>query len=102
MENVITRIMEIEKQAALDIEQAKAEYRNKIDAQRRTLEQDKEREHALINDKENARLTGAVRELNKQTEEASQAEMRDYENIFRDRAKIDAIKEKIAEIILTG
>ncbi len=101
MESVITRIIDIEKRSAARIEEARTACHNNIDARRRALEEEKERAHAQISAQENTRLTQAVQELNKKTEEASQAELRDFETIFQDDSKIAAVKEKIISILLT-
>lgn len=102
METVITRIMEIEKQSAMDIERAEEACRNRIEGHRRALEEEKERAHALIITKENTRLAEVLQALNKQTEEESRAAGEDHERLFQDPARVDAIKEKIAAILLAG
>lgn len=101
MESLITRIIDIEKQSAARIEEARTASRNNIEARWRALEEEKERRHAQITAQENARLAQALQEMNKETEDASRAEMRDFESIFRDQSKIAAIKEKITVILLT-
>ena len=100
MDAVITRIIEIEKQSAKDIERAEDAYRKNIEAHRRTLEEKKERVHAQNISTENARLTQTLRELNKQTEEGSLASARDYEFRFHDHALVEAVKENIVVILL--
>ncbi len=100
MDTVITRIIEIEKQSAAEIERAEDAYRKNIEAHRRTLDEKKEREHAQTISNENARLNQTLRELNKHTEEASLASARDYEMRFHDQALVEAVKEKIVAILL--
>jgi hypothetical protein len=100
MDTVITRIIEIEKQSAAEIGQAEDTYRKNIEAHRRILDEKKERAHAQTISIENDRLTQALRELNKQTEEASLASARDYETRFHDQALVEAVKEKIVAILL--
>lgn len=102
MEAVITRILEIEKQSAMDIERAEEAYRKNVEVHRRALEEERERTQALIVEKENSRLTEALQALNRQTEKTSLAAHRDYERLFQDPATIDAVKEKIVAILLTG
>jgi hypothetical protein len=97
---MIARIIDIEKQSAARIEEARTASQKKVEARRRALQEEKERERAKITEKENARFANAVQQLTKQTEESSQAEMRDYETIFQDDAKIAAVKEKIISILL--
>lgn len=100
MDTVITRIIEIEKKSALDIERAEEACHKNIEARRRALEEEKERAHAFIVAKENSRLTEAIQALIKQTGEAALTAGKDYESMLHDPAKIAAIKEKIAAILL--
>jgi len=100
MDAVITRIIEIERQSAMDIERAEDAYRKNIEAHRRTLEDEKERAHAQCISDENTRLTQTLNDLKKQTEEASLASAGEYEKRFQDPALIEAIKEKIVDILL--
>ena len=102
MDAVITRIMEIEKQSALEIERAEDAGRKHIEAHRRALEEAEEQAHALITQTENTRLTQALLALNKQTEEASLAAGKAFESLFQDPATVNAIKEKIIAILLAG
>jgi hypothetical protein len=100
MDPVITRIIEIEKQSAMDLENAEGAYRKNIEAHRRALEEEKNKAHAHILSTENTRLKQALSELNKQTEEASMASGRDYESRFNDPALIKAIKKRVVAILL--
>lgn len=100
MDTVITRVIEIERQSAMDIKRAEVAYHKNIEAHRRTLEEKKERAHAQIISTENARLTKNLQELNKQTEEKFLTSAREYENRFQDAALIDAVKEKIIATLL--
>lgn len=102
MDGVITRILEIEKQSVLDIEKAKEASRKKIEAHRLALEEQKERAHANILSAENQRLTEALGALNQKIEKASLSAAREYESRFQHRAQIDAVKEKIKDILLRG
>ena len=101
MDAVITRIIEIEKQSALDVERAEDACRKNIELHRQTLENERETRHAYIISTENTRFTQALEELKKRTEEASAASGRDYESRFHNPALIDAIKKKIVDILLT-
>ena len=102
METVIARILDIEKQSATDIARAEEACRNRIEAHRRALEEEKARAHALIIAKENTRLAEVLQALSKQTEKESRAAGEDYERLFQDPARVDAIKEKIVAILLAG
>jgi hypothetical protein len=101
MDDLITRILEIEKQSDREIEGAEEACRKKIEVHRRTLEEEKERVNALITTSENTRLTQAIQDLKKRTEEESSAEIKKYEILFRDPDKIEIMKERIAAILLT-
>jgi len=100
MDAVITRIIEIEKQSALDIARAEDAYRKNIEAHRRILEEEKQKTHYQITSTENTRLTHALQALNVQSKEASLASGRDYEDHFHDSDLIKAIKERIVAILL--
>jgi hypothetical protein len=100
MDAVITRIIEIEKQSAMDVERAEDALRKNIEAHRQTLEQKKESLHADIISAENTRLTQALEALKKRTEEASIVSGRDYESHFHNPALVEAVKEKIVAILL--
>lgn len=102
MDAVITRIMEIEKRSAADVERAKEAYEKNIEAHRRALEEEKEREQLLIIARENDRLTEDLWKLNEQVDAAYLAARKDYESLFQDPARVDAIKEKCVDILLAG
>lgn len=101
MNTIINRILELEKQSAMEIEQAENTYKKNIDALLVALEEKKEQVQELIITKENARLTQAIQEFNKKSGDESLAALKDYETLFQDPAKVIAIKEKIASILLT-
>lgn len=102
MDAVMIRIIEIEKECAMDIERAEESSRKNIEAHQRALEEKKEQTHANIISTENHRLTEALRVLNQQTGEASLAAGKDYESRFQSPATLDAVKEKIVAILLAG
>ena len=101
MNAVITRIIEIEKQCTMEIQQAEDVCREKIEAHRRALMEKKERECARIIAADDTRVTQAIEALKKRTEAESLASGRDYESRFQDPALVEAIKEKIVAILLT-
>jgi hypothetical protein len=102
MDTVIARIIEIERESTLDIERAEGASRENIEAHRRTLEEEKERTHALIITTEKSRLTQAVLEAKRKTEATSAALQRDRESIFQDPLLNETIKEDIISILLEG
>ncbi|MEN6464717.1 MAG: hypothetical protein ABFD62_06010 [Syntrophaceae bacterium] len=101
METVITRIMEIEKHSALEIELAENTCKKNIDALIRNLEEQKKTLQELIVKKENARLAQALQALKKKVDEESLAAGKAYETLLQDPAKIAAIEEKIVSILLS-
>lgn len=101
MDAVITRIIEIEKQCAMEIEKASDVSSEKIEAHRRALLEKKEREQSRITAADDTRATQAIEALKKRTEAESLASGRDYESRFQDPALIETIKEKIVTILLT-
>jgi hypothetical protein len=100
MDEVITRIVEIEKQCSANVEQAELEYGKRIEAHKRILEEKKTRERALIISAENTRLTKAVEEAKILTEGTSAALRRDSESLFQDPLLNEAIIEDIISILL--
>jgi hypothetical protein len=100
MDAVITRILETEKQSAMDIERAEEAYRKNIEVHRQTLEEEKKRAHTQIISTEDKRRTQAIQALNKQSEESSLASGRNYENRFQDPALVETVKERIVAILL--
>lgn len=102
MDAVINRVVEIEKQSAMDIERAEEAYRKNIETHRQNLEKKKETSQATVISTENTRLAQTLEVLNKQTQEAFNAASRDFENRFHNQALVEAIKEKIVAILLTS
>lgn len=100
MDAVIARIIEIEKQSAINIERAEAAYHKNIEAHRNALGQKKEKAHAEIISAENTRCTEALEELKKQLKKASLTSEKDFESRFNDLALVDAIKKRIVAILL--
>ena len=100
MENVITRIVEIEKQCAGEVEKAEREYREKIEVHKSVIEGKKAKEFALIITAGNERLSQALEEAKRQTEAASLAASTVHEGLYRDSALNEAIKEKVVSILL--
>jgi len=102
MDDVITRIVEIERQCSADVEQARFEYGKTIESHKRVLEEKKVKERARIISIENTRLTQAVEDAKVQTEAASAAVWRENDRLFEDHVLRGAIKEDIISILLTS
>lgn len=102
MDEVITRIVSIERQCSARVEQARQDYSKNIESRRRSLEEQKTRAFAQITVSENLRLTGAMEEAGKQTGDASLAFQRDCEVPFQNPALAEAVREDIISILLGG
>lgn len=102
MDEVITRILEIERQCTSDIEQTRLECEKNIEDRKRTLEEKISHEKNQISVTENSRLTRAVEEAKKLTEAASAAFQRDCERPFHNPVLTETIKEDIISILLEG
>jgi len=102
MDDVITRIVEIERQCSADVEQARLEYGKTIEAHKRVLEEKKAKERARIISIENTRLTQAVEDAKTEIEAASAAIRRESESLLEDQLLKKAIKEDIISILLTN
>ncbi len=100
MENVITQIVEIEKQCAEEVEKAEQEYRKKIEVYKNTIEEKKSREFALIVTEGNERLAQALEQAKKQTEAEFLASTKDTEKLYQDQVLNEEIKGKIVSILL--
>ncbi len=102
MDEVITRIVAIERQCSAEVEQARQNYTKNIESRRRSLEEEKTRAFAQITASENLRLTRAIEEAQKKTGEASSAFQRDCESPFQNPALVEAVREDIISILLGG
>jgi hypothetical protein len=102
MDNVITRIVDIEKQCAAEVEAADLEYAKKIEVHKRFLGEKMARERDEISAGKNSRISEAVKEAERQSREASDAFVRDMENLFRNQALNEEIKKDINSILLEG
>jgi Fe2+ transport system protein B len=102
VDDVITRIVEIEKQCSADVEQARLEYGKTIEAHKRVLDEKKAKERARIISIENARLTQAVENAKREVEADSAAVRRENDRLFEDHVLRGAIKEDIISILLTS
>ena len=101
MEDMITRIVEIEKQCAGEIETAEREYRQRIEEHKGALEKRKAAECARIVSEGAGRLAQAIEETQKKTEAESKAAGGDIERLYQDPALDREIQEKIVSILLT-
>jgi Fe2+ transport system protein B len=99
MDDLITRIVEIEKQCSAAVEEAQLDYGKNIEAHQRLLEEKKAKERARIIAAENTRLTNTIEEAKKQIASVSEALQRDNENLFQDSARNESIKKDMISIL---
>ena len=102
MADVITRIVEIEKQCAEEIEKAQRDYKTTIDAYRLRLDERKEKEFAAIVSAGDEKLAQAIKEAGEQTRAEFIAADRENERLVQDPALKEEIKERIVSILLSG
>lgn len=100
MEDVIGRIVEIERQCAEGVEKAERESLLRVDTFRRELEEQKAEDTARIVAACNARLEKALDDARHHREEESLAEELENERILQDAELKDSIREMIVSIIL--
>jgi hypothetical protein len=102
MDDVITRIVEIEKQCSADVGQARIDYGKNIEAHKRVLEEKGSSERARIISTQNSRLIEAVEVAKKETKAASDAILKDTEHRLQNPELNEAIKKDIISILLAG
>jgi len=100
MDELITRIVEIERQRTADVEHAQLEYARNIEAHKLILKEKKTQEFTRIIAQENTRLTQTIEEAKRQAEATSAAFRRDSESLFQDPFLNEAIKKAIISILL--
>jgi Zn-dependent M32 family carboxypeptidase len=100
MENVITRIVEIEKQCAQDIANAEQEYKKRIEDHKRTLEEKKAQAFNDTVAEGNTRLARLIEEAKRKTQADSLAARSSFDRLYKDSLLHEAIKEKIVSILL--
>lgn len=102
MEEVISRIMEIERQCADAVEEAEEASRRNIEAHRKTIEEKKSGEYARITRENNELLAQATEEAKREIEAEFQAAEEEMERLHQDRSLAGEIREKILAILLKG
>ncbi|MBN2397512.1 MAG: hypothetical protein JXI32_03955 [Deltaproteobacteria bacterium] len=102
MEDTISRIMEIEKQCADEVEQAEEAYRRKVEEHRKTVEERKAEESARIVDEGKDRLARAIEEAQKNAGEALHAAEVEMVRLDQDPSLEREIQEKIVSLLLTS
>lgn len=102
MENVITRIVEVEKECAQEVDKAERESRMTIEAHRETLEEKKAREFALIDKAGQERLSSALEEAKRTSEAETRAASGEYGRLHEDPELTETIQKKVLSLLLTS
>jgi len=101
MDDMITRIVEIEKQCADEVEKAKQAYRKRIEEYKETVQEKKTRECTRIVSKSDTRLARAIEEAENKTKAEFRAAEGDIERLYQDPLLNREIQEKVVSILLT-
>jgi len=100
MENMITRIVEIEKQCAQEIASAEQEYKKNIENHKRSLEDKKAQAFNTIAVEANTRLERLI-EAEKSKAQAETLTAEDsLGRLSKDVSTLETIKERIVSILL--
>jgi hypothetical protein len=100
MENVIARIVEIEKQCAETIDKAEKDSKEKIAAHSRMLEEKKEKKFSAITAAASENLARTIEESKKRIESETEAAKKDNKRILQDSALHETIKQKVLSMLL--
>lgn len=101
MDELITRIVEIERQSAAEVRLAESQSAERMDALRRSLEEEMIRKRERILSEANTRFAAAV-EAAKKNADADTALMKsESERFFQNPVLIEEIRETIIAILLT-
>lgn len=102
MDEVITRIVEIEKQCSADVEQAEKESAERIEEHQRACEAQKDDKRAQIISTENSRRTRTINEARQKAEDAAANFRQESLRLFADPRLQAKIKSEIITILLEG
>jgi hypothetical protein len=100
MDELITRIVEIERQSEADVRLAESQYAECIDALRRSLEEEMTSKRERILSDANSRFTEAVDEARKRADADTASIKNSSERVFQDPVLIEEIKETVISILL--
>ena len=100
MDEVIARIIEVERQCAEAIEQAEAESLRRIEEHQRACEAKKQEERLKIIASENIRRTRTISEAKQSIQQQSADALKDTERLFADPHLQARLKEEIINILL--
>jgi hypothetical protein len=101
-DNVISRIIEVERQCADAVEKAERNYRREIALYKQVLEEKKKNELERISAAEKARLLRAIEEKKEQIEIISKELAHTIDKLLEDASLNEAVKEKIVTMVLSS
>jgi hypothetical protein len=100
MDDIIKKIIEVEKVCSEDIESAGLEYKKKIETLRYELENKKAQAKAEILESNKKRFKSAVEEANEHVTKELNEIHKEKDMLVQDRELCKAIKERIVLIVL--
>jgi len=100
MDDIIKKIVEVEKVCSEDIENTTLEYRRKIDTLKYELENKKAQAEAEILESNKKRYKSLVEDANKQVKSELNEIHKETDLLIQDRELCKAIKERIVLIVL--
>jgi len=100
MDDIIKKIVEVEKVCSEDIESAALEYKKKIETLRYELENKKAQAKAEILESNKKRFRSAVEEANEHVRKDLSEIHKEKDLLIQDRELCKAIKERIVSIVL--
>ena len=100
MDDIIKKIVEVEKVCSEDVENAALEYRRKIDTLKYELENKKAQAEAEILESNKKRSKSLVDDANEQVKAELKEIHKETDLLIQDRELCKAIKERIVLIVL--
>jgi len=100
MNDIIKKIIEVERACSEDIENAALEYKKKIETLRYELENKKAQEKAEILERNKKRFRSAVEEANEHVKKELNEIHKEKDMLIQDKELCKAIKERIVSIVL--
>jgi hypothetical protein len=100
MNDIIKKIIEVERVCSQDIENAVLEYRKKIETLKYELENRKAQAKAEILESNKKRFRSAVEEANEHVRKELSEIHKEKDLLIQDRELCKAIKERIVSIVL--
>ena len=100
MNDIIKKIIEVEKACSEDIESAELEYKNKIETLRYELENKKAQAKAEILESNKKRFKSAIEEANEHVTKELNEIHKEKDLLVKDRKLCSAIEGRIVSIVL--